>query len=78
MTYGKGHKNWMCDKCEIRQKKWKVPFIYNDCNDESHKDEGRNYRQYFVCDICKDRIDRIMKKKGENSIWEMINNETKT
>lgn len=55
MTYGKEHTEDECDKCLVNVGKanlFKVPFLYQDCNDKSHKDEGDKYRQYWVCKKC--------------------------
>jgi len=38
------HKKDMCDKCEEKLAKYKVPFLYLDKNDKAHKDEGNCYR----------------------------------
>ena len=56
MTY-KFHNENMCDKCKEevgKENLVKVPFLYLDCNDESHPDLGDGYRQYYICkDGCK-------------------------
>lgn len=57
MTYGKTHTENHCDKCNTKVGKenlLRVPFLYLDRNDKSHKDMERNYRQYFVCKECKE------------------------
>ncbi len=59
MTY-EDHKKGMCDKCEVKPAKHKVPFLYLDKQDKVHEDvsemagypKGACYRQYYVCDDC--------------------------
>jgi ribosomal protein L37AE/L43A len=44
-----------CDKCQRlvgEANLYKVPFLYLDKNDEHHRDMGRGYRQYYVCEEC--------------------------
>jgi len=76
MSYEIGHKKNICDRCEEKPEKWKVPFIYCDKNDKSHQDIGRGYRQYYVCDDCKKSIERGLKEEGKtlwNERWVKIN-----
>ena len=59
MTY-EDHQESMCDKCELRKAKHKVPFLYLDTNDKAHEDvsplvghpKGTCYRQYWICSRC--------------------------
>ena len=59
MTY-EDHQTKMCDKCEKKPAKHKVPFLYLDKNDKAHEDvsesigypKGTCYRQYYACDEC--------------------------
>jgi hypothetical protein len=49
------HNEDECDKCmkNVGKKNLlKVPFLYLDCGDVHHKDEGKNYRQYYICKEC--------------------------
>ena len=65
MTY-EDHKEGICDKCEKKPAKHKVPFIYLDKQDKAHEDvselvghsKGTGYRQYYVCDNCFKEIKR--------------------
>jgi len=55
MTYGNEHTEDMCDKCCASVGKInliKLPFVYLDMNDKSHKNLGNGYRQYYVCIEC--------------------------
>jgi hypothetical protein len=63
------HKEGMCDKCEEKPECWIVPFLYKDMNDKSHTDIGDGYRQYFICDDCKEIQDRILRKQGLVPMW---------
>ena len=68
MAYPKNHTDNDCDKCQKKVGKknlFKVPFIYKDCNDKTHKDEGEGYRQYYFCIDCKASEDRIRAKQNE-------------
>jgi hypothetical protein len=60
MTYGEGHEDWMCDKCQSAPKKWLMPILYKDMNDKSHPDEGDGYRRYAVCDECREHENHIL------------------
>ena len=58
MSYGEEHTIDECDKClENVGKKYltPVPFLFKDMNDESHKDLGKGYRQYYICKKCNER-----------------------
>ncbi len=55
MSYGSWHSINDCDKCgeNIGKKNlFKLPFLYLDRNDQSHKNLGNDYRQYYVCKSC--------------------------
>jgi len=58
MTYESNHTEDHCDKCGKKvgkQSLRKVPFVYKDMNDKSHKDLGEGYRQYWICPKCRGR-----------------------
>ena len=67
MTY-KEHNHKLCDKCQENPKKWKFPFLYKDMNDKTHRDLGGGYRQYEVCDSCKELEERILRAQGNNDV----------
>lgn len=55
MTYSKTHTEDHCDRCEKKvgmKNLFMVPYLYKDCNDRVHKDQGNSYRQYYVCEKC--------------------------
>ncbi len=75
MGFDKSHKDWICDRCELKPKKWKVPYLYLDRNDRIHLDFGNDYRQYFICDNCKKKEEGILHKQGKddwNRLWRRI------
>lgn len=51
MTY-EHHIDGMCDQCELKPAKHWLPFLYKDMDDKAHKDWGKGYRRYQVCDDC--------------------------
>jgi len=56
MSYSKKHTKDECDRCLSNVGKdnlHRVPFLYKDYNDKVHKDLGKGYRQYYVCEKCK-------------------------
>ena len=58
MSYELNHTENHCDKCNKKvgkQNLYKLPFIYKDMNDKSHEDLGKGYRQYYVCEDCKEK-----------------------
>lgn len=69
------HNEKMCDRCEEKPKQWKVPYFYKDMNDVAHSNLGKGYRQYYICDGCKQKEERILIKQGKldwNERWEII------
>lgn len=70
MSFGVDHKSWMCDRCELNPKMWKVPFMYLDRNDKIHPNLGNDYHHYEICDTCKKSEVRKLKAQGKDS-WNM-------
>jgi len=71
MSYGKGHMEDNCDKCETNvgiDNLEPFPFIFKDLNDESHPDQGNGYRQYYGCFKCIAKDKRI--KEGIEKLRE--------
>jgi len=65
MTYEKTHTNDHCDRCLKKVGKENLkqyPFLYKDMNDDMHKDEGKGYRQYYICNECFEKEFKIKKK----------------
>ena len=65
MSYGFDHKESMCDKCleDVGVENLsRVPFLYKDMDDKSHRDEGDGYRQYWVCPLCLEKEKRIISR----------------
>jgi len=65
----------LCNKCEEKKAVWKVPFLYCDMNDKLMPDLGQGYRQYFCCEKCKQKEERILASQGKddwNERWEKI------
>jgi hypothetical protein len=55
LSYSPNHIEDECDRCLDKVGKnnlYRVPFLYKDCNDKIHEDEGNEYRQYYVCKKC--------------------------
>ena len=50
----------MCDRCQEKVKLWMMPVKYKDMNDKSHRDLGDGYRQYFVCDGCREHENALL------------------
>lgn len=69
MTY-EYHKKGMCDRCGEKPEVWKIPYLYKDMNDKAHPDIGNGYRQYFVCEECKKREERML--AGQHPEWNKL------
>jgi len=70
MTY-EIHKPGMCDKCGKNPERWIVPFRYKDMNYKAHIDTGEGFRQYWICDPCKEEMDRGIRMKDRYvPVWE--------
>lgn len=62
------HDDKVCDRCQEHPKKWRLPFLFKDMDDKSHKDLGDGYRQYYVCDKCKEFTERLFDKQQKEEI----------
>ena len=66
MAYLQNHDKNICDRCEEKPIKWKLPFLYLDRNDKIHPNLGNDYHQYGVCEECKEVQSRILKAQGKD------------